>query len=63
MLDNPAVVMITYWLSRFVAEVRKGDGSPYPPRTINLIQAGLQRYVLEKNPQAPRFMKKNTPFS
>ena len=56
LLDNPDVEKINYWLS---TEVRKADGSEYPPRSINLILAGLQRQMLENNPQAPRFMDKN----
>ena len=41
LLDNPNVQELNYWLSRFVTEVRKRDGQPYPPRTIQQILAGL----------------------
>ena len=28
LLDNPAVSELNYWLTRFVAEVRRQDGKP-----------------------------------
>ena len=34
-----------YWLTRFILEVRKKDGSEYPPNTLYHITAGLMRYV------------------
>ena len=40
----------------FVAEVWRQDGQPYPPKTIHQILAGLQRYMLDKNPLAPKFL-------
>ena len=40
----------------FVAEVRKRNGDPYPPRSIQLILSALQRKMLDVNPEAPRFM-------
>ena len=36
---------INHWLSRFVVEARKTDGSEYPPNTLHHIVAGLQRYL------------------
>ena len=38
-----------------MTEVRKRDGSSYPPRTIHLILAGLQRLVQEVYPDHPKF--------
>ena len=38
---------INYWLARFVHEVRKQDGKPYPPSTMQQIVAGLQYSVCE----------------
>ena len=35
---------LTHWLSRFVVEVRKVDGTEYPPNTLHHIVAGLQRH-------------------
>ena len=31
--DKPDVSRLNYWLSRFVTEVRRQDGDPYPPKT------------------------------
>ena len=46
---------INHWLSRFVTEIKKQDGTPYPPWSIHLILAALQRKLLESKPTAPRF--------
>ena len=56
LFDNPSVSIINYWLCRFVTEVRRQDGNPYPPKTIQQLLAGLQRKMLDANPDAPRFM-------
>ena len=44
------------WLSKFVLEVRRQDGEPYPPQTLYQICCGLQRYVRELHPDF-NFMK------
>jgi hypothetical protein len=44
-LLNTTTVELTHWLSRFVVEVRKGDGTEYPPNTLHHTVAGLQRYL------------------
>ena len=36
---------LTHWMSRFVLEVRKVNGSEYPPNSIHHICAGLLRYL------------------
>ena len=41
-MDNK---QLQYWLSRFVLEVRKGDGSEYPPNTLHHICCGLLRHI------------------
>ena len=38
---------MNYWLAPFVHEVRRQDGKPYPPSTMQQIVAGLQRSVRE----------------
>ena len=43
LLDDPDSQKLNFWLSRFVTEVRKQDGQPYPPRTIHQILSALQR--------------------
>ncbi len=40
---------LNIWLCRFVTEVRKQDGKLYPPRSIHLILAGIQRYIWRLN--------------
>ena len=37
------------WLSLFTIELRKKDGSKYPPATIHLILCGLQRIMCHNN--------------
>ena len=36
---------LQYWLVRFVLEVRKQDGSEYPPQTLHHLCSGLVRYL------------------
>ena len=55
LLENPKFSELNYWLCTFGAEVRKKDGTTYPPRSIHLILAGIQRTVLEVSPDSPRF--------
>ena len=43
-LDNNG---IQYWMSRFVLEVRKKDGSEYPPNTLHHICCGILRHLRE----------------
>ena len=47
--------ILSYLIFGFVTEVKKKDGSPYPPHLIHLIMAGLRRTVLEVSPNAPKF--------
>ena len=42
---------LNYWLSKFVLEVRKENGEPYPPNTLYSICAGLLRYFRECQPE------------
>ena len=56
MFENPDVPKLNFWLPRFVSEVRKQDREPYPPNSIHLILAGLQCYMLERNPMVPKFL-------
>ena len=54
LVQKPDPKLLHFWLCRFVTEVWKNDGSPYPPRSVHLILAGLQRTVLEVSPNAPK---------
>ena len=38
-------------LCKFVVEIRKTDKTQYPPRSIQLILCGLQRYISQERPQ------------
>ena len=38
------------WLSKFVLEIRRADGMPYPPSTLYSICCGLQRYTRDVKP-------------
>ena len=60
LLEKPQPDLINFWLSRFVTEVRNRKGEHYPPKTINQILAGLQKWMLERNPDAPRFLDHST---
>ena len=40
-------------LCKFVVEIRKTDKTQYPPRTIQLILCGLQRYIRQEKPRTP----------
>ena len=44
------------WLSLFVIEARKQDGTRYPSRTIDMLLAGLKRHIKEISPSAPNFL-------
>lgn len=39
---------MNYYLRRFIAEARKQDGQPYPPRSLYLISCGLLRHLRDK---------------
>ena len=38
-----------YWISKFILEVRKEDGTEYPPKTILSLVMGLQSHIRMKN--------------
>ena len=38
---------LQYWMSRFVLEVRKKDGTEYPPNTLHHICCGILRHLRE----------------
>ena len=40
---------LNYWMQRFVLEVRKQDGSEYPPRSLYYIVCGLLRFMRDEN--------------
>lgn len=46
-LGNQSLYSMDYWLSRFIIEWRRKDGSPYPPNTLYNIAASIQRTLRE----------------
>ena len=38
---------VNYLLTRFIMEVMRGDGKPYPANSLHSISTGLQRHFLE----------------
>ena len=42
---QPSAERLNYWLSRFVLEARRADGSQYPSTTIYQLLCGLLRHV------------------
>ncbi|KAK3107796.1 hypothetical protein FSP39_022395 [Pinctada imbricata] len=50
---------LSYWLQRFVLEVRKLDGSEYPPRTLYYIVCGLLRHLRDENIHNMNFLDEN----
>ena len=49
-------VILGKWLSLFVAEVRKKDGTEYPPKTMYILLAGILRHMRLQNPACPNFL-------
>ena len=49
-------VALSKWLTCYVAETRKHDGTKYPPRTIYSLLSGLLRYSRDKHPNALNFL-------
>ena len=47
---------LDFWVPRFVNEVGRADGDPYPPRTIHQLLAGLQRSMLDHNNRLTKFL-------
>ena len=47
------------WLSLYVVEARKQNGSPFPPKSLYLLLTGLLRHMRSKNPSCPNFLDTN----
>ena len=50
---------LNFWLPRYINEVRREDGNPYPPRSIHQILVGVQPYMLDNNHCLPKFLDRN----
>lgn len=59
LLSSRDPVLLSKWLSLFVNETRRSDGTLYPPKTIYQILCGLLRYSRSLNAEAPNFLDKN----
>ena len=55
-LDSAALCK---WLSLYVAEARKQDGSVFPPKSLYLLLTGLLRHMRSNNPVCPNFLDTN----
>ena len=56
--------LLNKWLSLFVLEPCKLDGTRYPTSTLNMLLSGLKRYMVKANPSTPNFLDdKDTCFS
>ena len=51
LLADGDIEALSYWLSRFVLEVRKGDGIGYPPKSLHYLLCGLQRIIRMHHPE------------
>lgn len=49
-------VAINKWLSLFIIEVRKKDGSRFPNSSLTLLLCGIKRYMKDLNPDVPNFL-------
>ena len=49
---------LSHWLSLFVSEVRKADGSLYPPKSNYQLLCGILRYMKQQDPFAPNFLER-----
>ena len=44
-LSSISLCELQHWMTRFVCEIRKKDGSEYPPNTLHHICSGILRYL------------------
>ena len=56
LLQSNDAALINKWLTLYVAEVRKKDGSQYPPKTVYTLLTGLLRHMRSINPRCPNFL-------
>ena len=58
-LERPDVTKLNFWLSRFVAEVRRSDNEPYPPKSIHQLLCGILRFMRSIDPACPNFLDRS----
>ncbi len=44
-ISKPSSCELQHWLTRFVLEVRKKDGSEFPPNSLHHLCSGIVRYL------------------
>ena len=49
------------WLARFVAQVRRADGKPYPPKSIHQLICGILRHMRSIVPSCPNILDRKDP--
>lgn len=59
-ISMASIENLQFWMPRFINEIRRKDGTDYPPNTLTNI--GIQRYLREEcNRPAINFLKKDDP--
>ena len=55
-MQSTDTAVLSKWLSLFVAETRKQDGSRYPPKSVYMVLTGLLRHMHTLSPLSPNFL-------
>ena len=53
---------LNYWLSKFIMEIRRQDGTDYPPNSLTNIISGIQRQLRENGRNVNFFKKGDNEF-
>ena len=61
LLVSGTATELNEWLSRFVTETRKKDGTQFPTASVNLLLAGLKRHMKEMNLRAIDILSESDP--
>ena len=56
LLQSNNTAVLSKWLSLFVAETGKQDGSRYPPKSVYMLLTGLLRHMRTLSPLSPNFL-------
>ena len=56
LLNGSDATVLGKWLTLYVAETTKQDGSRYPPKSIYLLLTGILRHMRTLNPICPNFL-------
>ena len=60
-LESTEPVVLSRWLSLYLAETRKINGEPYPPKSLYALLCGVYRHMKSLNPLCPNIMDLNNP--